>query len=157
MAVHESFLQIFSQMFWFQTHFTACRLPVDRPSKVLTLLYIACWLPLEGIINRSWLESASVRNRQPWHWKIIISEIILELPGAVIFYDCSLRKSNRKLPKYSSFPNKMRWISLYNLEWYSSHFHHIYYLEIIVSKHLEGILHRTTWNLLLNFVFISPT
>ena len=37
-----------------------------------TLLY---WLLLEGIINRSWLESASVNHRQPWQRKINLSEI----------------------------------------------------------------------------------
>ena len=37
-----------------------------------TLFY---WLLLEGIINRSWLESASVNHRQPWQRKIDLSEI----------------------------------------------------------------------------------
>ena len=57
-----------------------------------TLLY---WLLLEGIINRSWLESASVNHRQPWQRKINLSEIKWvqsETSGSYFFHVCSLQK-----------------------------------------------------------------
>ena len=116
---------------------------------------LAHWtLPLNTIIQSNTIQYHPKQSNIIYKYTIQFIEWHMGIFGTPLpkqFSEKSL------IPKYSSFPNKMRWISLYNLEWYSSHFHHIFYLKIIAPKHLEGILQRTTLNLLLNFVFTSPT